>query len=156
MPFVPLDQYADVGELYPTKQADVLDPNYVIAEGDYTELGGGNFSRCGFYSVGSSNGSRYRIVSVRNVCAGGDAVKVLIEESVLFVCPGAMKHSNELAYVCLKGDLITIDPDAFPPANERWYTIVIRCSADCKDMYGRYYKDIAESVYGAVWEEWNG
>lgn len=147
--------FTDVGFFWYRKITEdaILDPNYIPAEDDYQAEWLGGHCRCGFYEVAGTMAFGGRCIAV--VRGAYDTVKLTVAETVQFICAGAFRDAEELAYVCLKGDLVTIHKDAFPPMENRWYTIVIRCSANCKDMYGRYYKDIA-AEYGAVWEEWNG
>ena len=113
----------------------------------------GGYIRCGIYIVSDTiNGAPV-------VCIGDiglqDVVKFTVPKTISRLPSRAFYNCVEFKYLCLKGDQMTIPKDAFPPMDKRWYTIVIRSSANCKDENGRYWKDIA-GEYGAVWEEWNG
>lgn len=112
-----------------------------------------NHIRCGIYEVPSKvNGTP--VVGIADIGLS-DIVKFTVPKAVKSLPSRVFYNCYEFKYLCIKGDLMTIPKNAFPPMEKRWYTIVIRCSADCKDENGRYWKNIA-GEYGAVWEEWNG
>jgi hypothetical protein len=109
--------------------------------------------RCGIYEISETvNGAP--VVYIEEIGLD-DVVKFTIPKTISRLPSRAFYDCNEFKYLCIKGDLMTIPKNAFPPMEKRWYTIVIRCSADCKDENGRYWKNIV-GEYGAVWEEWNG
>ncbi|MBR4864499.1 MAG: hypothetical protein IKU07_07975 [Oscillospiraceae bacterium] len=132
-----------------TEDFEIL--GHTIKAGQYTVYGKDQ-NRCGIYEVSPYVHGK-KVVAIE---AATDLVKVTIPETVVVIGNYAFARGNqELKYLCFKGDQITMPENALPPMAERWYTIVIRCSAQCKNAQGEYWKDIA-GRYGAVWEEWNG
>lgn len=115
--------------------------------------GYGSHIRCGIYQV-PEKVIGAPVVGIDYIWFD-DVVKITLPKTITKLPSRAFYNCYEFKYLCIKGDLMTIPENAFPPADQRWYTIVIRCSADCKDENGRYWKNIA-GEYGAVWEEWNG
>ena len=138
----------------PATAAQMEAAGYSPDEKGYAVTDNASHIRCGIYEVPSKvNGAP--VVYIESIGWINDVVKFTVPKAVKSLPSRAFYNCYEFKYLCIKGDLMTIPKNAFPPADERWYTIVIRCSADCKDENGRYWKNIA-GEYGAVWEEWNG
>jgi hypothetical protein len=104
--------------------------------------------RCGIYEI-PETAYGAPVVYIEEIGLD-DVVKFTIPKTISRLPSRAFYDCDEFKYLCIKGDLMTIPKNAFPPMEKRWYTIVIRCSADCKDENGRYWKNIV-GEYGAVW-----
>ena len=126
---------------------------YSAEEKGWVVSDSGAHVRCGIYTVSEKIQGK-PVVGIEDF-ALEDIVAITLPKTVNKLPSRAFYYCPEFKYLYIKGDQMTIPQNAFPPMEKRCYTIVIRCSVDCKDENGRYWKNIA-GEYGAVWEEWNG
>ncbi len=86
-----------------------------------------------------------------------DGVKaVYIPAGIRSVWGAAFSGCVNLTNVYFYGTSIYVDFQAFPPKEQRSGTLTIHCAYDCNNRDFRYYRNIAQSYYDAVYKEWNG
>lgn len=85
------------------------------------------------------------------------AVKsVILPASVKTVWENAFDGCVDLRHLYLKAAQITIYCEALPAVSDRNATLTIYAARECMDHDYYYYRNIAETQYGAAYKEWNG
>lgn len=101
-----------------------------------------------------------QVIAVMQLAFSGDDIKgtvkkVILPKTVRNVWSNAFAGCADMTDIYFCGSAVYVETNAFADPSVRNGTLTIHCSADCHDRNLRYYRNTA-SLYGAVYQEWNG
>ena len=113
----------------------------------------------GIYRVPSTIDGK-KVIAIQRSAFNGENVKktvkqVYLPETVRTVWEFAFSGCVNLTEIYFSANSIHIDIQAFASKEKRNVPLTIHCSYNCNNRDFRYYRNIANSYYDAVYEEWN-
>ena len=113
----------------------------------------------GIYRVPSTIDGK-KVIAIQRSAFNGENVKktvkqVYLPETVRTVWEFAFSGCVNLTDIYFSANSIHIDIQAFASKEKRNVPLTIHCSYNCNNRDFRYYRNIANSYYDAVYEEWN-
>lgn len=140
----------------------VIDDYYTGAnvEGCIVITGVESFATDGIYRIPSTIDGK-KVITIDKSAFNAPEIKetvkeIYIPQSIRTVKEFAFSGCINLTDVYLYGESIHIDSQAFTPPERRNGSLTIHCSYNCDNRDMRYYRNIAEGYYDAIYEEWNG
>lgn len=134
--------------------------SYKGSEDDIVITGVATASKNGVYVIPEKIDGK-RVIAIMQLSFCGDGIsdtvkKIVVPSTVKTIWDRAFVKCYNLTDIYFCGNSLYTYPSAFADPSERTGTLTIHCCAECSNRDFRYYKNIADSFYGAQFEEWNG
>ncbi|MBQ8740240.1 MAG: hypothetical protein IJY79_01665 [Clostridia bacterium] len=151
----------EVTYIYRTaKYGDDYSVAYRGSEDDIVITGVATVSESGVYVIPEQIDGK-RVVAIMPLAFCGDGIsdtvkKIVVPSSIKTIWDRAFVICYNLTDIYFCGSSLYTYPSAFADTSKRTGTLTIHCALDCNNRDLRYYKNIANSFYGAQYKEWNG
>lgn len=151
----------EVTYIYRTaKYGDDYSVAYKGSEDDIVITGVATVSESGVYVIPEQIDGK-RVIAIMPLAFCGDNIsdtvkKIVVPSSVKTIWDRAFVICYNLTDIYFCGNSLYTYPSAFADTSKRTGTLTIHSAPDCSNRDLRYYKNIANSFYGAQYKEWNG